>query len=432
MGRYPERSSTGWEPARPEEQPDGCSAPSRNVHDFLTALGVDAVAGWRRATVAATETGRRNRISGRRLPHLHIELIDIPRRNAYSRARCSSSQPTLERNCYTRQAKEANLLRGSASRRVIIWLLWLQSPSLWAIPPHASEVKRTAGGRCVSHVWQNLELCGWAGPKNTGCRKCRHLPLTTGRTIAIDGTVVDSEIIVGGLVIAAKDVIVRNCWIISDFGGSSGSGVITLRPGSSATIERSTLDGSDATHAGIWYEGLKLVAVRNEIIRVNDGVFSWDASNFTLKDNYLHDFTIYAANGHVDGFQTEGASHGTIRHNTFDVTQDQTSAIAIWNSRRNSDDILVDSNLIAGGGFSIYAEDYSPSESNPSGGYSVTNIRFSHNRFSTVHYPCVGNWGVWFLRGAPTDRWRRRGNVVLETGENIDNTNPHIGKLECR
>ena len=123
----------------------------------------------------------------------------------------------------------------------------------------------------------------------------------------------------------------------------------------------------------------------------NDGIFSWDGDNFTIENNYLHGFTTQAANGHVDGFQTEGAVNGVIRHNTIDVAQDQNSAVAIWNSRRSSDDILVDSNLLAGGGFTVYAEDYSPSEASPVGGYTVTNITFSNNRFSTVHYGCVGS-----------------------------------------
>ena len=194
---------------------------------------------------------------------------------------------------------------------------------------------------------------------------------------------------------------------------------------------RNVLDGGNATHAGIWYEGASLLARGNEIIGVNDGIFVWDADNFTIEDNYLHSFSTDAANGHVDGFQTEGASNGVIRHNTFDVSQDQTSAIAIWNGRRNSNNILVVNNLLAGGGFTVYAEDYHPSEASPAGGFTVTNIRFENNRFSNVHYPCVGNWGAWFPRGAPTDGWVRRGNKVLETSESIDTKNPSVGGILC-
>jgi hypothetical protein len=86
---------------------------------------------------------------------------------------------------------------------------------------------------------------------------------------------------------------------------------------------------------------------------------------------------------------------------------------------------------MAGGGFTAYAEDYSPSESNPAGGYSVTNVSFTNNRFSAVHYGCVGYWGVWFVRGAPTDGWKRSGNVVHETGQNLDNQNPTVNGRVC-
>jgi len=255
------------------------------------------------------------------------------------------------------------------------------------------------------------------------------------RTINEDGTVVENQRITGGLVIDAKNVTIRNSWITSSFGtgtAANATGVVAIRSGASVTIESCTLDGSNRTHAGIWYEGDSLVARANEIFGVNDGIFSWDGDNFVIEDNYLHGFTTEASNGHVDGFQTEGASHGVIRHNTIDVSQGQNAAIAIWNSRRDSTDILVEENLLTGGGFTVYAHDYHPSDSDPSGGNSVLDIRLFNNRFSTVHYPCVGRWGVWFVRGEPTDGWKRSGNAVLETGANIDTSNPFVNGIECR
>lgn len=276
---------------------------------------------------------------------------------------------------------------------------------------------------------------GWPGPGNTGYPAGTQLRATSGRTISADNTIIDGEKITGGLTIAAKNVTVRNTWVISSFGTGTnvnGTGVIKILSGASATIENCTLDGSNRTHAAVWFEGASVIVRRSILFGVNDGIFVWDAANFTIEDNYLHGFTDQTANGHIDGFQTEGASHGVIRHNTIDVTQDQDSTIAIWNSRRNSDDILVDNNLLAGGGFAVYAEDYSPSESNPAGGYTVTNIRFTNNKFSNVHYPCVGNWGVWFTRGAPSDGWNRSGNIVLETGQSLDAKNPVVNGTECR
>jgi len=227
---------------------------------------------------------------------------------------------------------------------------------------------------------------------------------------------------------------VRNCWITRYLGKGetvNGTGVIQVLPGASVTIERTTLDGELGVHACIWDEGTNLVARGNDCMNVNDGIFIWDTDNFTIEDNYLHDFTTETANGHIDAFQTEGASHGVIRHNTFDVTEGQNACVAIWNSRANSDDYLVENNLMAGSGFAVYAEDYSPSEQSPAGGYSVTNVRFLNNRFSTVHYDCVGSYGVWYPRGNPTDAWVRTGNVVVETGESIDSGNPHVNGQLC-
>jgi hypothetical protein len=298
------------------------------------------------------------------------------------------------------------------------------TPVLALVVGLAGLPQPAAAAKCVDKVWQNLEACGWPGRRNTGKRKHVRLKSTSSRVITKDNTVIKGERIgPDGLTIAAKNVVVKDS-VITKMSGPSGSGVIEIAPGASAKLVRNRLNGNNATHAGIWYQGTRLVARRNNIFGINDGIFIWDADTFTIKDNYLHDFTENAANGHVDGFQTTGASHGIIRHNTFDVTQGQTSAIAIWNERRDSSDILVDNNLLAGGGFTIYAEDYSPSEENPSGGYSVTNIRIQNNKFSKVHYPCVGYWGVWYPRGAPTDGWNRSGNTVLETGQNIDNQNP--------
>jgi hypothetical protein len=192
---------------------------------------------------------------------------------------------------------------------------------------------------------------------------------------------------------------------------------------------------------------------------VNDGIFSWASNtgssgdNVNISDTYIHDLTTNAANGHMDGYQTEGASHGRIAHSTFDLPGSTSSAISIWNSLKSSDDWTIQNNLLTGGGFTLYAEDYSgPNNSSAAenvansavGGFTVTNIRYLDNKFSTSQFPhaasntsaCVGVWGTWFFRGGwtpyfagPTDLWNRggslrSGNVVLETGQNIDRGGP--------
>jgi len=48
----------------------------------------------------------------------------------------------------------------------------------------------------------------------------------------------------------------------------------------------------------------------------------------------------------------------------------------------------------------------------------------------------VRAFGVWFERtwapfGGPTDGWRRHGNRVLETGQDVDSANPSGAGLSC-
>lgn len=339
----------------------------------------------------------------------------------------------------------------------------------------ASGISCAAGG---SELWNNLEACGWPGPSNTGpdLSQCPGGVLTnnagaTNRVITITtpGTVISCQKITGGLQIAAQNVTIKHSIISYDGGGAGGSGVININDGASATIDHVELNGLNHTHACIWNEGVKgsalaysMVANKINCYGINDGIFSWwwprdnnagAGSDFIIQDSYFHDFTENAANGHIDGYQTEGARNGTIIHNTYRMTRapgDITvsgggfnSAIAIWNDYNQSTPtglvsgpFTITNNLIAGGGFAIYAEDYSPGDGSPGnpsavGGNSLTNVVFTDNKFSTFYNKCVGYYGVWFYRaawppyyGGPTDGWHRSGNIILETGTNVDNGNP--------
>lgn len=277
--------------------------------------------------------------------------------------------------------------------------------------------------------------------ENTGYQLPPSLLIGTANALVIttDNTVIDGWRITGGVQVRARNVIIRNSWITMKGGGAGGSGVVNVNRGASATIEHNLLDGLNTTHACVWHEGSSMSARWNNCQGVNDGMFSWatnpgqdgSGDNFTIEGNYMHAFTTDAANGHIDGYQTEGAKHGLLRGNTIDVSQSQDATVAIWNGRKSTDDITVDFNLLAGGGFAVYAEDYSPSESSPSGGYSLTNVRFTNNRFSNVHFGCVASYGVWFSRGAPSDGWRRTGNVLLETGSSLDAGNPSYDGRAC-
>jgi hypothetical protein len=314
-------------------------------------------------------------------------------------------------------------------------------------------------------LWAHLAACGWPGPTNTGpklsqCPRRRLIPRGSGlgRAIVIRraNAVISCQKIKGMLHIEARNVTVRNSTITSNSGrrglAANGTAAISVADGASAVIDNVTINGDHGVHACIWHQGNQLTVRAVNCYGADDGIFSWadtgysrtTGNHFTIRDSYFHGFTHTTSNGHEDGYQTEGASSGLIEHNSYQMTGSADSAIAIWDSLKTSRDITVTGNLITGGGFAIYAEDLSPGDGmhgspSPRGGFSVTNTRFINNVFSTVASGCVGHYGVWFTRpawktyhGGPTDGWRRYGNRVLETGENIDAHNPHRAGALCQ
>jgi Right handed beta helix region len=313
----------------------------------------------------------------------------------------------------------------------------------------------TTTGSCAPDVWSTLEECGFPGPRNTGPNPAScpggtliEMGSSSMPTIELDtdGTVVECVDLRGRLRVTAKNVVIRNSRVTYDSGKKGGSAnataAIFLEDGASARVERVEIDGLEGSHACIWHQGTSLAVRYVNCHGVDDGIFTWASSDtagdeFTIEDSYFHDLTPLTANGHMDGFQTEGAKNGVIRHNTYDMSADGTSAIAIWNSLKSSSNLLIEGNLIAGGAAAIYAEDYDPSEQNPEGGNTVSAVRFVGNKFSTRVSPCVGKYFVWFSRpqllygGGPTDGWNRSGNVVLETNESVDDGNPHVNGQLC-
>jgi hypothetical protein len=311
---------------------------------------------------------------------------------------------------------------------------------------------------CVHDVWNNLDACGWPSASTTGpdMSACPNgLAAMGGAEVSADNTVIACKRIQGQLHITARGVVVRNSYIEYDSGkrgtDANGTAPISIDDGASATISHVEINGLDGVHACIWNQGTPSGAERSMIAEyvncynVDDGIFNWadtgysstTGDGFVIRESYFHDLTDLTSNGHMDGFQTEGSKDGLIEHNTYAVTTDTDSCIAIWNSLKDSADITIQNNLMMGGGAAVYAEDYDPSESSPQGGNETTNIQVKNNVFSTHESECVGAYFVWYARpayaygGGPTDGWHRSGNYVLETNESVDDGNPHVNGQLC-
>jgi hypothetical protein len=311
-----------------------------------------------------------------------------------------------------------------------------------------------------ARLWGHLATCGWPGAANTGpvlidCPDRRLVRRGNGITpivLARHNETVRCADLRGPVEIKATGVTITNSRVAVKNGVRvDGNAAIIIEAGATATIGHVAVAGHNQVHACIWHRGKRLKVKAVNCRGVHDAIFAWAVNssatggdNYSISNSYFHDFSKATAGNSDDGFQTEGSTNGLIRHNTFRMPMNSTSAIAIWDSLRSSSDITVRKNLIAGGGFAIYAEDYNPGDSAPGQlssvlGFSVTGIRFDFNSFSTAVSGCVGKYGAWFTRptwqpyqGGPTDGWNRLGNFVLETGENIDNGNPQNNLQLCR
>jgi PKD repeat protein len=242
---------------------------------------------------------------------------------------------------------------------------------------------------------------GRPGPDTTGLTSPDILSPFSGRfDTSSDGQLIENLHIIGGggLLVTHDGVTIRNCIIDGDnvlyclwitTGGS---------PGAPTTIEDCELTNGLA--AGI--KGHDVVARRLNIHNCEDG-FKMD-DNCTLTDSWVHQ-NAFAPATDGDGVQIRSGSNFVITGNYFDVPganhsgRPNNSAVIIDASGAGpTDDVLVDSNWMNGGNFTIYNRDI-----NETG--SATNVVITNNIFGSEY-----NFGIFNEDTSPAST--RTGNVL--------------------
>ena len=200
----------------------------------------------------------------------------------------------------------------------------------------------------------------------------------------------------GCVVILASNVTLRRCRVrcgseaaavLVNWGYSGLSGIL---------IEDCEIDGKGEGQFGV--SGSGMTVRRCDISNGTDGIM-FSSSDVVIEDNFVHDLAS-PPGAHNDGLQTEGVRDVVIRHNNIEVAYPQTGCISLWGSTNN---ILVENNLLNGGGWTTYAGDQG------------TNIRFINNHFGRKFYPNCGYWG-------PVTSWNAGGNGNQWTGNVWDDT----------
>jgi hypothetical protein len=220
-----------------------------------------------------------------------------------------------------------------------------------------------------------------------------------------EGTIVDGLDISGCITVQASHVLIRNTRIRGRGECLGGYQIATGYDFWDIVVEDVEIDGlGHADGAGICCSGFTVT--RANIHDVGVGIH-WN-ENVVVEDSFIH--ALVAENeSHNDGIMTNGdGGNAVFRHNRIENPLTQTSAFAIFADFGGVTDVLVENNLFAGGGWTVYAG---------GGGEAPSRLRFIGNRFSRRLFPDGGEFGP--VTGASVDiEWVD--NVWHETGEPVE------------
>jgi cell division septation protein DedD len=251
---------------------------------------------------------------------------------------------------------------------------------------------------------------GFPDASNTGVPAGTTLTAYTGpSTISTPGAVIDSKAM-GCIRVTVPGVIIRRSKIscANDYAVYSGDGDYSGAP---VLIEDSEIDCEST--GGTALGEANVTARRLNIHGCENG---GDINQtFDVQDSYIHDL-FQSASAHPDGFQfasghfengvlKSGSRDVTIRHNTIYATRDDGTIgnASIISNRGGDRNILIQGNLFAGGGYTIYCEQ----------GATGSNYRVLDNAFSRRFSLKVGFYGP----STDCSDETQSGNYIYETGE---------------
>lgn len=205
-----------------------------------------------------------------------------------------------------------------------------------------------------------------------------------GWITAGDGAIVENLVISSSVEVTGNNVTVRN----NRFTTSGETWAIALRHAANTTVSRNEIGviGTPRLLVGIkdiYGDSTGTQIIANDISNTSTGIQVYEG---LVEANYIHDLG-YKKGDHLNGTTSNGGTTQlTIRGNTVLNKYDQTDAISLFQDFGIEANRLITGNLVAGGGYTIYAGD------NRNFGQTF-NIKITNNRFSTVYFPKGGSHG---------------------------------------
>ena len=196
-------------------------------------------------------------------------------------------------------------------------------------------------------------------------------------TVSKSGSVVSGLDISGCLTVTASNVTIKDTRI------SGTCDLIVNNQGRDLVLDHVEIDGRGS--AGTLGIGYNAFTIRNGYIHgVGDGVRA--NGDVTVQNSLITDLAS-GGGSHNDGIQITEGRNISIVGNVIENRNTQTSAILIGADQGSIANVLVEANVLAGGGYSLYGG------ARPPGGNSISNIVIKNNRFSTKYFATGGRYG---------------------------------------
>jgi hypothetical protein len=211
--------------------------------------------------------------------------------------------------------------------------------------------------------------------------------------VTTNGAVINSLVISGCVDIRANNVTVKNTLIR---GGGCGFMQVRIESGfSGILIEDTEIDGQNSPGApddgsAIGFSGF--TALRVNLHNNVNGVSLGGPFRTVVQDSWIHDLH-QTANSHNQDILSNGDTAGiTIRHNRLDSQITEVGTIDLFGDFSPIQNVTIDSNLLNGGGFTIYGGCL------PEKPYGCQNIAITNNRFmrapeAGAFFASGGRWG---------------------------------------
>jgi hypothetical protein len=238
-------------------------------------------------------------------------------------------------------------------------------PTTTTVPPTTTTTTTTAVPTTTTTTTTPPAPGGYPNVSNTGVPAGTVFAQTVNGNwmVTQNGTSIDAWHITGVLEIAAQNVTITRSQI--------DGGVQNFRaPNSSYTLTDSTVGPAFGCAWGVTVWGNNYTALRVRSRNMDNG-FSTDSGNLTIRDTFSTTCSPDSS-AHADGFETccdINASYPniTLDHNTFDQRSASSATAPIDLAEAlHVTNVRVTNNLVAGGAYSMYLENYTaPSPSTP-------------------------------------------------------------------